>query len=570
MSVLRRAAEERYGYLLVAGLCGACFFYNLGAAGLFDFNEGLYVEAAREMLLRRDYVTGRVNGIPFYDKPPLALWLVVLSWKLFGIGEWSARLPVALSATLTTLATFWLGRKVSLRVGVLSAAFFALSPIVVGTARQMTMDIHQTWWVTAAMLSGYLALHARNGSAIAWWLAFWFCCGCGFMAKSFPGLLPIPVMALYLLVRAGGNSQERIRALFRMRPMAGLAILGAAIGPWHLAAYRAYGSFFVEEYWTLHHLGILHSTDFGHAKPFWYYVPAMGAGFFPWSFLLPLAVRQSDVGTEPGRDPLSLAGFWFVTGFVGFSLMKSKLVSYLLPIYPAAALLTASAVVRWSDRSESVSHRRNWSLPIAVSAAGLVCFLAAAAGLWWLYCGLSDVRDAEARQLLTPEMLSFVRVALITLLTGGAVVIACAWTKPAAAVPTLIAVMAVFVFVAVHSGIPAYDQAVGAPLRDVVARAGKLVRDPKELVVHIGRPRRPSVFFYLPDRLLTVKLPRNPREGIMLETYDPEPVRSAVRRFGATYVLADYDHGSETLRSAGNVDVAYRRGRWALFRVTSP
>lgn len=562
-------ANQRRCCILVAGLCGLCFFYNLGAAGLFDFNEGFYVEAAREMLLRHDYVTGRVNGVPFYDKPPLALWLVVLSWTLFGLNEWAARLPVAVSATLTTIGTFWLGCKISLRVGLLSAAFFALSPMVVGTARQMTMDIHQTWWITAAILSAYCALQTRRAASTAWWLAFWFCCGWALMAKSFPGLLPVPVMALFLLARSGGGWRGKLGALWRMRPLEGLAVLLAVVAPWHLAAYRAHGRFFIEEYWHLHHLGILHSTDFGHARPFWYYLPALGIGFFPWSVLLPLALRRPILENEPARNTFALAGFWFVSGFVGFSLMKSKLISYLLPVYPAAALLAACAVEHCWTRACNGAKARERPLSIAVFAVAMGTLVASALGLWWLNQDSSAVRDPEARQLLTPEMLSFSRTALIILMLGSVAVLALSWTKPVAAVPTLVSMMTLFIFAAVHRGIPVYDRAVGAPLRKAVPHAAGIVRQPEELVVHIGRPRRPSVFFYLPPHLLTGPLPSNPRQGIMLQTYEPEPVRNAVRRKGVTYVLADYDHGTATLRPVDGVEVVYRQGRWALFRVVT-
>src|SRR5438552_1046497 len=120
----------RRDLLFLTGICFLCFFWRLGSVGLFDFNEGLYVQAAREMNLRGDWTAGSVNGTLFFDKPPLALWLDVISFRLFGVNELAARLPVAISATALVFLTYafgarWLGR----RAGLLGAAMLALSPL---------------------------------------------------------------------------------------------------------------------------------------------------------------------------------------------------------------------------------------------------------------------------------------------------------------------------------------------------------------------------------------------------------------------------------------------------------
>src|SRR2546421_4666258 len=95
--------------LILPVICGIAFFLGLATTGLFDMNEGLYVQAAREMYLRGDYITPHLNGGYFFDKPPLALWLSVISFHLFGVNELAARLPVALAATCTAFLTYWFG-----------------------------------------------------------------------------------------------------------------------------------------------------------------------------------------------------------------------------------------------------------------------------------------------------------------------------------------------------------------------------------------------------------------------------------------------------------------------------
>lgn len=558
-------AQHRQGLVIVTALCALCYFWRLGTPGLFDFNEGLYVEAAREMVLRNDYVTGRVNGVPFYDKPPLALWQTALLFRVFGFSEWCARLPVAIAATLTTLLTFWLGSKLGRRVGLLAAAAFSLNPIVLGTARQMTMDIHQTWWVAAALVSAWLAMQSVGRRATAWWIAFWGCCGLGFLSKSFPGLLPVPVVLVYVLLRSKRKLGNAIRGALEMRPVLGLVVLVAIIAPWHVLAYRKDGSFFVYEYWTLHHLGILHGTEFGHARPVWYYLPVLLGAFFPWSLMLPLALSRSNQS-----ESADLHGFvvcWAATGFILFSLMKSKLVSYLLPIFPALALLMAIGIDRSLQLWEA-TRRRSPLLLAGITTAAVIQFAVTGFGWYYLYTHVNRLRDPEALQLTTPAMITYGYVVLALLAVGLAVSAGMAWIRPPTGVAGVITTMVLFTVLTWETGLPAYDRAVNLPLRRIAAAASALGQDGTPLIVHIGRPRRPSVFFYLPPHLFTGPLPADPRRGFLLESWDQEPVRDAIAASARAYVIADSDRGRETLDGLGMVEVVQRAGRWSLFAVT--
>src|SRR5947209_9906350 len=102
-------SERSRDLLILAGLCALAFFAGLGSVGIFDMNEGTYVQAAREMYLRGDYITPHLNGGYFFDKPPLAIWLTVGSFHLFGVNEFAARFPVALAASLLVFLVYWFG-----------------------------------------------------------------------------------------------------------------------------------------------------------------------------------------------------------------------------------------------------------------------------------------------------------------------------------------------------------------------------------------------------------------------------------------------------------------------------
>jgi 4-amino-4-deoxy-L-arabinose transferase-like glycosyltransferase len=550
--------------LIMALICGAAFFWRLGLPSLFDFNEGLYVEAAREMLLRHDWIMGTVNGVPFYDKPPLALWCAVAAFRVLGVSELAARLPVALAATLTVGLTFSMARAAMGRAaGLLAGAFLALNPLFMGTARQMTMDIHQTLWVTAAMAAFWCAEQTDGHRRALLALAFWASCGLGFMAKSFPGLLPIPVAAVYIALTSKGSLKTVWSRVAAMQPLLGPMVLALVIAPWHIMAYQKSGPFFINEYWTQHHVGLLKGTEYDHAQPVWYYIPMLLAGFFPWSLLLPLTrVRRADFAIEDDESRThALAVVWVVVIFLAFTAMRSKLVSYLLPIYPACAILAARAALRQA----SVLATRLTAL--LFGAAGSVCIALVVITAVKLQPLAKTVTDPEAVALMTPEMFRFVYLAFSAIGIG---MLAASWLGRRdirRGLTAAIGGMMVFVAACCTVGLPAYERAVNLPLRRIVADASGRTTDGTPLIVHIGRPRRPSVFFYLPSLLFARDVAPDRRQAILLETWDAEPVRELLKAAPHALVLGDHAHAARTLEGVPGVSLAARHGRWALFQV---
>ena len=371
--------------VFLSALCLLCFFWRLGSAGLFDFNEGLYAQAAREMVLRGDWVAGSVNGVLFFDKPPLALWLTAISYSTFGFTEFAARLPVALAATGLVFLTYWFGaRHFSRKAGVLAGAVLALGPLFLGTARQMTMDIHQSLWFAVAMVSFFEGYRAESAAGKRWYYVFWIGCGLAFMAKSVPGLFPVAACLAFVVIQARFRPRDIAMRVWEAKPLAGLLILVLIIAPWHYAAYQKHGDYFYQEYWVLHHVALLKGTDFDHAQPFWYYFPALFAGMFPWSvFLIPALVfawkqARSTTIADSESTARRFVLVWSLVVFLVFSAMTSKLVSYLLPMYSAAAVLIGD----WLDRV--IAGQRNTrgftiSAGLAAALAAIVTVGAAAA-----------------------------------------------------------------------------------------------------------------------------------------------------------------------------------------------
>ena len=540
--------------LFLVVLCFVCFFWRLGSVGLFDFNEGLYAQAAREMVLRGDWVAGSVNGVLFFDKPPLALWLTAGSYLLFGFNEFAARLPVAIASTALVFLTYWFAaRRFSRRAGFIAAAALALSPLFLGTARQMTMDIHQSLWFAVAMVCFFEGYAADSARERRWYYGFWAGCGLSFMAKSVPGLFPLAAAAVFIAAGQRFRWKLLLARMWETKPLVGSAILIAIIAPWHAAAYQRYGELFYQKYWVLHHVALLTATDFSHAQPFWYYVPALFAGMFPWSVFLPAAIIAAWRNASPGDDTPSALRFalvWALSVVFIFSLMKSKLVSYLLPMYPAAALLVGN----WLYQAESANQpRRAFTLSLGVAAVLATLLLMGASAALWHFTR----PGVEVRGDFPPMAGIWVLPALATIAIGAGVAAAFS-RKNRARAATGAVILGVFGFmvIAVEFGLRTLDRQINLPLRRLALAAGGLKAGGAEIAIHIASPRRPSVFFYLPGSAFGGRA--------MVERGEIEPILEFLRANRPAYVLADSGRAEKLSEAVSDLEEARRSGRWVL------
>lgn len=551
---------------LLAALCVLCFFWRLGSVGLFDMNEGLYVEAAREMVLRADYVTGRVNGVPFFDKPPLALWLDAASFHVFGMNEFAARLPVALSATALVLLTFlfgarWFGR----RAGLIAAGMLALSPLYIGTARQMTMDIHQSLWVGAAMFCFFGGWIGRRPGRAWWYLAFWACCGLGFMAKSVPGLFPIGCAFVFVLLEERFRLRPVLTRIWEAQPLPGLLILAAIIAPWHILAYRQHGPYFYQQYWELHHVKLFTGQEFSHVAPFWYYVPALLAGFFPWSLFLPWAAARAARAWRDEGDSATARRFLFVWAavfFLGFSGMTSKLLSYLLPMYAAVTLLAGDWLsVQMEERRTSVIRWITTAMALVGAAAilGARAFLARQRGLEAAHPGGLE---------FPPAGLLWVVYGITAAAAGAAAAAALAWNRRlVASVASVFAGMVAFVGVALEFGLPQMERYVTGPLHSMARAAALEIARGRPVAIHISGPIKPSVFFYLPARALSGPIPRGRDAHLIPDRGEKEPIVAYLDSAPKpAYVLTDTGRAEALMATVHDLTTAARDGRWVLLR----
>lgn len=360
-------ARVIYVLLLIAVI--APYFINLGAPPLWDGSEPFYAETAREMVESNDWLYLHYNYKPRWEKPPLPVWILAASYKLFGVNETAARLPIAIAAAATIVLLYFLGARLACpRAALLGAVFAATSFKFFGFARQYAGDIFLTLGFVAALL---LFLRwadsggARRNSLHAAWLVLGLCT----LIKGPIGLLPVFVALLYLWGR------RQLRLIRFSIVLEALVILAVVSVPWYAAQIRHYGwtwagYFFLEQNFarvTTERLGM---------QPWWYYGPALLAGGLPGSILLLFAAFDwlFQRGWRTLRENAALLpAIWLIFLIVFFSIPHGKRANYLMLMYPAAGLL----VGLWLDDALTRSRRT----VLALSAAWLVLFCAFAAAL---------------------------------------------------------------------------------------------------------------------------------------------------------------------------------------------
>ncbi|HKB14548.1 MAG TPA: glycosyltransferase family 39 protein, partial [Planctomycetota bacterium] len=329
-----------------------------------DPDEPRYAAAGREMARGGDLLVPELNGEPRLNKPILFYWIEAASLRVFGEGEAATRLPSALAASATVLATAaFAASRFGPWAGLLAGAVLACAPGFVVVGRVAIPDAVLGLFVTLAF---YAFDAARRGSSRAF-LGFATALGLAAATKGLPGVLPLSIALGIVLVRA----REPFPAKGRVRA-AGIAIFAILALAWPLALAVRLGAHGAGE-WLAEVLGRETVGRFfggyAHREPITYYAPVLLAGFYPFVLLLPWAIPAALRAEETGPRTAPALLAWASTTFVFFSLSSSKLGSYLQAIYPPLAILAG----RWL-----AGPRRSFPLRLT---AGVALLLAVAAPL---------------------------------------------------------------------------------------------------------------------------------------------------------------------------------------------
>ncbi|HEU5181120.1 MAG TPA: glycosyltransferase family 39 protein [Candidatus Polarisedimenticolia bacterium] len=353
----------------VAGLAVLMLGFRLGSTGLWT-DESIYAQTAREMARSGDWITPKLCGGPYLIKPVLYHWMAAVAFHLAGESELAARLPQAAAAAL--MLTFMLAvtggfarnsDSPSTRKGAwLAAAALLTSPGFIMGARVAGMDLLLSAAITLTILCfsrGYSEGGSLRGG---WFVASGFFAGLGLLAKGPLGaLIPGLVILIFLALRG----QVRIAVSRPARKGALVALLTAAV--WYLPVSYLHWERFNRVFWMANNVTRLHEPVSDHKGPITFYVPVFLLAFLPWSFPFAVAFARSVkrvVAQRPTRcapeDLLLL--IWFAAPFIFYSAVATKLPGYILPVFPAAALLTAQ---EWVREREAPRRRRGGAFRIA-------------------------------------------------------------------------------------------------------------------------------------------------------------------------------------------------------------
>ncbi|QLG87286.1 glycosyltransferase family 39 protein [Chitinibacter bivalviorum] len=341
------------------------WFISLSFRDLIHPDEGRYASIAMGMLQTGDWLTPRLNGILYFEKPILQYWISSFSFYIFGFTDFAARFWPGLSGILSVLAVGFTARKLwGTQVGHLAALVCAGTTWIFGNSHFLTLDMGVTFFLTVTLCSFVLAQRdeANSSEQRNWmWLA-WAGMAGATLSKGLIGIL-IPGMTLFLysLINWQWSCWRK------MHWVTGLSIFLLLTAPWfYLVSAKNPG--FAHFFFIREHFERFLTTEHRREGPIYYFIPILFAGFLPWTAWIPALTRDAWKKRGSRFQLERFVLIWCVFIFAFFSKSGSKLPSYILPMFPAMALLLAPYLAR----SSTNSIKKHLYLPIAIWALILV------------------------------------------------------------------------------------------------------------------------------------------------------------------------------------------------------
>ena len=339
MSKLLSRIQKNTDWVVVVFLVvfsGFFIFWGLGRTTLVDWDESIYAGVAKEMVVRGDWLTLYWNGQKFFEKPPLYFWLTALNFLIFGFSEFAARFWSAILGIIGVVVVYFFGREVFDRLaGFTAALILASTPHWVLQSRNGTLDIMAASFV---ILTLYFFWKARKEPRF--WKISGIFLGLTFMTKNVVAVIPLLIMGIFAALEI---SFERNLKKYPSKSLL-LFILCSllVILPWHLIMLLIHGQDFIGEYFFYHILARTRGIE-GHSKPwFWYFIVLQHWGRFWYLLFLGAIYLLAGFIVRDGikkHKPGFFLFLWFFLAFLIFSISKSKIEWYIIPLYPAMALL---------------------------------------------------------------------------------------------------------------------------------------------------------------------------------------------------------------------------------------
>lgn len=357
---------------LIAIVAGSAFtfFFGLGGLGFIGPDEPRYAEVAREMFASGDYISTRLCGCLWFEKPVLQYWLSAAGFHFFGVSEFAARVPSAAMALLAVVLVWVVLRHLGLRVMAgASSLVLGTSGIFIAYAHVTAQDMILTATMTASLLFAFLWTKSDGRARAAYWMGSFAFMGLAVLAKGLVGIVLVVGIFIVYLALTSQLASVRGRGLV----IGGIVFLVAA-GCWYIPVTLRHGWSFIEEFFIRHHFERYTTNEFGHPQPVYFFLLIAIAGAIPWSFfVIPAGARLAKLRAGgAGRDSLIvLAWIWVLLPLVFFSFSVSKLPGYILPISPALAIIIGAEVERvWRGDRGRLLRAAEWMTALAVLGIG--------------------------------------------------------------------------------------------------------------------------------------------------------------------------------------------------------
>lgn len=497
---------------------------------LLDPDEPVYGETAKEMLATGDWISPRIYGEFWYDKPPLFYWLEAISFSLFGVSTWAARFPSVILAAMTPVYLYlstrkWIGEKAAFR----GAFICATSLEIIVLARSAVTDTALTLSLTVALIS-FLRKE---------YLPAYIACGIALLAKGPIGFgFPALIVGLWMLL----NRQCTWRPIMALKWYWGIPLACLVGLPWYIAMAAMHGNSFIQTFLGYHNVTRFISPEHAGQNHYWLYLVVLLAGFYPWSGTLPGLLRRWN---RWRKDPvLSFFLVWTLFIFIFFSLSSTQLFSYVLPMFPPLSLL-AGVYLTELETEGHVSH--------------------ALMGFHVLFAGVTAIAITLAP--LTPAGGPFVKYGISILMVASSLV--SLWQIKKGCMRGFLFSQALLILTFVLSVWGLFASSVSSLFAsEAIASQLQVTERKADMPLYIDTFYRPSVAFYtdiygeaLPEMDLRKKAEneKNQKDGVLLPGKSEDTVLPET-----AYVLVQkkiYAHWPESLRNRSRIlwekDTAY-------------
>jgi 4-amino-4-deoxy-L-arabinose transferase-like glycosyltransferase len=358
---------SRRGLWLLLLAVTLIWFGNLEYRKLVKPDEGRYAEIPREMVQSGDWTTPRLNELKYFEKPPLQYWATAVAYEVFGEHQWTSRLWAALTGFAGILLAWFTGTRLFGRqAGIYAALLLGSSVLYAAMSHINTLDMGVTFFISLGIFSLLLAQKEEQAAQRRnWMLLAWAGLALAVLSKGLMGIV-LPGAALFLY----SVFNRDIAIWKRMHWVSGLLVFLLIAVPWFVLVIKANPEFF-QRFFIYEHFQRFTTKVHGRYQPWYYFVPILLLGILPWTVLMfDTLVRTWKSGARVVKvfSPERFLLVWVVFVYVFFSISDSKLPSYLLPMFPALALLMGKQIAEMSAR------RLFWlTAPMLVVVGILLC-----------------------------------------------------------------------------------------------------------------------------------------------------------------------------------------------------